>query len=237
MEDSLELRKMPIPEHPLRDNYVMMNGKVEISGSDSLIHGSMKMTIGGDYSTSSRHLWIFLDSLQKKKGVQMEVTNKVFRDVGIDSLSLYSNSNVYPYPFKVSYNISVANNSVRIEDAVYNLPMQGIIKNLSREVLTENRILDLYYPYAFSADYNIMLSFDHPVEILNIDKFNIQEDSDIASFSSSMKRINDKAFILATKYTLKVPVIKKDKFPLLINVDKASESITQISLLYKITGE
>jgi len=229
-DDSLRIRMLIIPEHSYSENNSTVTGKVLISPVDSVLRITAKATFTGDYSTFTRNLWQIMDSLQNNPTGKQQIAQILFKEAGIDTLHLESYSSDFPYSLKLSYISRIKNKTLKLEDTLFNLPLEGIIRQVEGMMPSGQRKLGFYFPFAFTNSYKMMLGFDKPIEVLNADKFNITEENETASFSSSLSRINDKAYLLTVYYALKKSIVPVDDFPYLERVRKAADLIGNLSV-------
>ena len=235
--DSLQVKMLAIPEHPYSDNNSTVTGKLAITAGDSLLRIKAKVTLSGDFSTATRNTWRMIDSIQHRPPGKQQLEDAMMKDAGVDSIHLDSYSGSYPYPFRFSFASQVKNRARMIENGVYNLPVEDIIRHFEMTAPSSNRKLGLYFPFAYTMTYKMMLNFDKPAEILNADKFSFHEDNETVSFSSSLSRLNENAFLLTVNYTLKTAVVKASALPNLATVKKDFDLFYNLSLLYKMQNE
>lgn len=233
-EDTLKVRMMTIPGHPCTENTSSIAGKVTIATGDSLWHMRAKATLSGDFSTTGRQFWQLADSLLRMPRGRTLQEAVLVKEAGVDSIHLDSYSSSYPYLFRFSFRSQIRNRTRLIGSSEYTLPVEEILQPFEVTVPSVKRWQGLYFPFAYTKTYRMMLNFDHPAEVLNAEMFNHNEDNETVSLTSSLSRLNDHAYLLTVSFALKKAVVRPEAFQSLASAKKSLEQLQNLMLLYRL---
>lgn len=216
-----------VPESDENQNVRIENAVVEVKRDSLKMNLKIKENLLGQFSTIVRPLYL-------KEAIDSSISPAYFKlatdKPGATGIKIENTSKSTQFPYKYSFacseEIPVSDLSsislVNWFSFPFELDSYGLVPNF-----------DYYLDFRFTDNYNYMIKFDKPTEILNASLFNQSVDNENFELISTIVKQDDLSYLLKVSCKVKNRIVKKENAKDLNEFIAALSGINHFSLQIK----
>ena len=231
---NLSIRKISIQKGNERVNYFYRLRNVGISTKNEVSSYYSKINLSGYTSTDNRPIYKVLfmgkDSYNDYLTVMENDTN-IFR---VDSIYKKTESCNYPFKFTVSLSGKLGKFYNYVNDSTIIISIDDILNNNIVNYDRESRNLDLLLPFAYSDIQDLIIDFDRPVNIINLEALHKELSNGAGSYKFEVIRIGDNKLKLTSTYVIKKDIIELESLNQLNDLNDAASEMANSRVIVNI---
>ena len=213
-----------LPSHATEDISQARKIESKVNLNEKTITHDFQETLSGAYSTDLRFNYVNAARGNKMEEYFNNLCRQRNESMILKSVSIDSFSNVYPYHFRLKYQVDMTDQITKLDDDLYSISIENWFWHDHIKIDKDKRWLTYFPDYPHNDSFKYYLVFDEDVELVNAENLNHRVvHQQIGAYLANAKQISPKIILLESKYLLGGAEVEKSNIPNLSEIYEAME--------------
>jgi hypothetical protein len=231
----IETKVIKLPAGTPNKNYIMQQNLLNVHMDDNSCSFHNQVKISGAVSTKYRSFFSLMERNREMNRYYSTVAEELFQNKQNDTSYIADYKNTYPYELKIVHKGKISDCIQKIDSNLYLVSLKDMIFHDKLALPDEKRIYGVSPEFVYSDFIQLIMKFEEPVELLNIDKLDGMIENDFGSYYLRARLVDPHTIFVNSHYSIKQDFLPSENFEKLMELNRLlNKSVLKKLIIKKV---
>lgn len=231
----IETKVLKLPAGTPNKNYIMQQNLLNVNMDDNSCSFHNQVKLSGAVSTKYRSFFSLMERNRDMYRYYSTVAEELFQNKQNDTSYIADYKTTYPYELKIVHKGKISDCIQKIDTNLYVISLKDMIFHDKLAVPDEKRVYGVSPEFVYSDFIQLIMKFEEPVELLNIDKVDGMIENDFGSYYLRARLVDPHTIFVNSHYSIKQDFLPSENFEKLMELNRLlNKSVLKKLIIKKV---